>query len=373
MSNHHSTRSNHELSENSQRNLQTSISPTGIEDIRYFIQGFVLHQKSRRLSPHTINFYTDRLPRFIWFLEQQGYPTVLAEIKANHLRHFLIYLSEQKSGRWNSSQTQANRPLAQSTIHGFAKALRAFFRWASREADLPTNPFSNVEMPSLPNQWKVQTFTDEEIAALFGAIDKMADPFIKQRNRTILAILLDSGLRASELLSLADPDSIDLQDPMFSVLGKGKKTRIVVIGHFARKQVWAYLSQHRLKMKTEEKALFVSRSGRSLTYDGLRIMFAKLKELTGIDRVRVSAHIARHSFATKAHRNGMKSVILQEVLGHTKFETTRKYYLDVSPEDLKAEHMLFGPRDHMSELIRVDRSSPLLRSQIPRWVFWPKK
>jgi integrase/recombinase XerC len=336
----------------------------GIDDIRYFIEGYVLHHRSQRHSPHTIRFCTERLDHLVWFLEHEGYPTTLTEITPNHLRHFLLYLSEQNELRWGSTQKGANRPMCQTTIHSYAKALRAFFRWATQEIGMAQNPFSHVPMPTLPNQWHVQTFTDEEIAAMFAAVDTLGPPFIVQRNRTMLSILLDSAVRASELLSLR-VDSINPHDSMFTVTGKGGKTRTVVVGNHTRRELWIYVAQFRLKMRTNDTALFVSQSGKALTYPRLRIVFQKLKERTGIDRIRVSAHICRHSAATAMYRNGMKAVVLQEVLGHTKFDTTRKYYLSVSTEDLRTEHNLYGPLDHMPRHLREQRSKLTSLPEIP--------
>jgi integrase/recombinase XerC len=351
MSNQRSTTN---FTSNQQAPRTPSFGRLGITDIRYFIEGYVLHHKSRRHSPHTIEFYTDRLSRLVWFLEHESYPTTLPDISPFHLRAFMVYLSEQKQGRWDSSNHQANRPLTPSSIHSYAKAMRAFFIWATREARLPTNPFSMVEMPLLPNQWRVQTFTDEEIAALFAAIDQRGTPFTVQRNRAMLSLLLDTGLRASELLSLKVSD-VDLREGVFNVVGKGNKVRAVVVGSFARRELWSYLANFRLKVAAEELALFVTRTGTPLTYDGLKLIFQRLRELTGITRIGVHAHICRHTFATKAHRNGMRGVVLQEALGHSAFEVTRRYYLDVSIEDLKEEHRLYGPLDNMPTLLRDQR------------------
>lgn len=176
MSNQHSSWSNQFTASTSVSSTQHSIALDDITDLRYFIEGFVLHQKSRGHSQRTIASYLDRLPCFVWFLQQYGYPTELESVTANVVRTFLIYLTEQTRGRWGSSNPGANRPLAQSTVHGYAKVLRAFFRWATLEAGLSHNPFSNVRMPSLPNQWKVETFTDEEISKLFEAVDKAGTP-----------------------------------------------------------------------------------------------------------------------------------------------------------------------------------------------------
>jgi site-specific recombinase XerD len=241
-------------------------------DIRYYIQGFLLKQRAQRHSPHTIKFYQWNLNRFAWFLEAQGYPTQLAAVTPNMIRHFFVYLGEQTQARWGSNHWAANKPLSPHGIHAFARAVRAFFHWAAKEGGLPFNPFSNVEMPSLPNAWKVQTYNEADIVALFAACNTFEVPFVVQRDRAILAILLDTGLRASELLSLEVGD-IDPQVSMFQVTGKGQKKRAVVVGSYARKELWAYLTQFRLRMATPYSELWVSHKGTPLTYFGLKQMF----------------------------------------------------------------------------------------------------
>ncbi len=329
------------------------------DDIRYYIYGYILHHRSQRHSPKTIAACKERLSRFVWFLQKEGYPTELQHITPNHIRHFLIYLDETKEGRWDSSHPLANRPLSQNSIHTYAKTLKAFFRWATKEAALPRNPFDNVDMPRLPNQWQVQTYTDEEIEALFAAVERTGGghPFIVQRNRAILAILLDSGLRASELLSLKVAD-IDVQQGVFIVTGKGRKSRTVATGSFARRQLWAYL-RYRLRMSAPEAALFVTRQGTPLTYAGLRLMFRRLRELTGIQRVSVRAHNCRHTAASIMHRNGMRGSTLQEILGHASFDTTRRYYLNIRPEDIRREHEMYSPLDAMSTRLKRGYGRPL--------------
>jgi integrase/recombinase XerC len=316
------------------------------DSVPYYVDAFLLAQRAQRHSSHTLAFYSKYLNYFLWFLEHEGFPTALQDISSNHIRLFFVYLHEQNTGRWGSSHPGANRPLSAHGIHAFARAVRAFLRWATKEAHLAHNPFDNVDMPKLPDAWKVSTFTEEEIAALMGACDRMGLPFIIQRNRAILAILLDSGIRASELLGLQVED-IDPRQGLFTVRGKGDKQRYVVTGNFARRELWCYLTNFRLKMETPDAALFVTRLGARLTYNGLARVFRDLRRLSGIQRVSVRAHVCRHTFATVAHRNGMKAATLQEALGHTDFNTTRRFYLDIAPEDIAAEHALYGPLDNM--------------------------
>jgi integrase/recombinase XerD len=334
-----------------------ALPPDGVQ---YWIDGFLLKQRAQRHSAATIDYYRWHLDHFAWFLAHEGHSLRLADINANHIRAALIYL--EGAGRWGKDQPNTNKPLTPASIHAFARALRAFFRWVTREARLEFNPFANVEMPALPNQWRVETLTDEEIVQLFAACDRMGHPFTIQRNRAVLAILLDSGLRASELLSLTIED-VQAHEGTFEVVGKGGKRRTVAIGAYARRELWAFMTHHRLKLDTQEPAVFVSRQGAPLSYYGLKDIFHRLAKLSGITRIPVKAHTCRHTFATKAHRNGMRGATLQTALGHSKFDITRRYYLDIAKEDLAAEHALYGPLDNMDGQLLAARGA--LRRELP--------
>jgi site-specific recombinase XerD len=343
---------------------------SNFDSISYYIEGFLLKQRSQRSSPETIKYYQQKLGRFTWFIDHEGYPPSITELTPNHIRAFLVYLQEQDTNRWGSDAPNANRPLSAWGIHGFARAVRAFFHWACNEGDIP-NPFDKIEMPKLPDRWRVESFTDEEIAAMFAACDRMRTEFIRQRNRTILAVLLDSGIRASELIGLT-VDSISPQDGLFTVIGKGEKTRDVVIGGVARRELWVYLRDYRQNLRTSSNALFLSQGGTPLTYWGLTQVFKKIKQYSGITRVGVHAHVCRHSYGTLAHRNGMRGSTLQAAMGHSSFDVTRRYYLDIPKEALAQEHEKYGPLDNLRADIRaspkrkVEASKEL--NEMGRWV-----
>jgi hypothetical protein len=95
--------------------------PYGIEDIRYFVDVYVLHHRSQLHSPHTISTYIDRLGKFVWFLEQQGYPLALEHITSAHIRAFFVCLQEQRQG-----QVRKHKPRRkQAARSGDEQCLRA--------------------------------------------------------------------------------------------------------------------------------------------------------------------------------------------------------------------------------------------------------
>lgn len=336
--------------------------------VRYYIEAFLLAQQVRGNSPNTVRYYREDLKRFVWFLKNQGYPSQIQDITPSTIRHFFVYLQTCNENRWGSTAPNANRPLTAGTVHGFARAVRAFFRWVIVEADLPKNPLQNVSMPKVPNAWQVQVFDDAQITALFSAWDNLGSQFAKQRARCILSILLDAGLRASECLSL-DLNSIDEQR-VFSVCGKGVKERMCAIGNFAVRELWHYL-QLRKTIRTDIPTLFVSSTGKPMTYWALRTLFDRLKTLSGIS-VKGGAHLCRHTSASAMYRNGMRGASLQEFLGHNAFDTTRKYYLHLAKEELAREHKRYAPLDNLREQIRPIQAKSLQLGRVlnenGRWV-----
>jgi integrase/recombinase XerD len=349
MSNKHATRI-----ERSNQGAPKGSAPAPVVDsasLAYYLDGFLLDQRAQRHSPATISFYQRYVKHFLWFLDQRGYPTRLADITPSHLRAFLIYLQEETGGRWGKHDTVTSRPLRPAAVHAFARALRAFWNWASPEAGIP-NPFARVEMPKLPNAWKVRTYSPAQIEALFRACDAGMGAFMVARDRAILSLLLDSGIRAGELLRLEAGD-IDPNQAAFQVQGKGRKLRPVALGTFARRELRAYLAQ-RAQRPTDLTALWLTRDGAPLAYPGLRDLFDRLKARADID-IEGGVHVCRHTAATMMHRNGMRGHTIQELLGHEHFDTTRRYYLDVTAEDLVHEHEQYGPLDTMSRELRQGR------------------
>ncbi|HET7081113.1 MAG TPA: site-specific integrase, partial [Chloroflexia bacterium] len=148
------------------------------DTLQYYIDAFLLKHRAERHSLKTLKYYETNLSRFQWFLAQHGYSTQLADITPTHIRAFLLYAQEAEAGRWGTDAGRHADKLSPFSVHAFARCLRAFWRWASDEADLSRNPFSNVAMPKIPNQWKVEAFTDAEIKELFRAIERMESPFM---------------------------------------------------------------------------------------------------------------------------------------------------------------------------------------------------
>lgn len=322
------------------------------DDVRSYIESFLLEQRVRGNSHNTVRFYKGNLMRFVQFLEQEQYPTNIYQLRPAHFRHFFVFLSES-THRWGSDAPAANRKLSPGGVQVFARAVRALMRFVTVEANLQKSPMANVSMPSGRTDWKVQTFSDDEIVLLFKAIEKISrTDFIRLRNRAMLATLLDSGLRASELLSMTI--ETNWQAGMFEVLGKGSKIRQVAIGEFAMRELSSY-ARARQRVSTRSTALFLTRSGEAAEYWTLREYFRDLRLATKIDHCH--PHCCRATALSRMLKSGMPLVYIKQLAGHASLVTTERFYLATASDDIKAEHQKYGPLDNMGSALKHVRSA----------------
>lgn len=178
------------------------------------MQGFRLSYQTEGKSPKTIEWYATFLEKFRNFLERRNFPTDVSQIHKSHIREFIGYLQTE-------ARTPRNRkPLSGATVQGYVRTLKAFYSWATREEYIETNPVVKIPIPKAPIKL-INTFSSEHIAKLLGLCHRANEN--GYRNLTILLLLLDSGLRVSELVYI-DLSDIYLAE-VISRLCKPKETK----------------------------------------------------------------------------------------------------------------------------------------------------
>jgi site-specific recombinase XerD len=207
-----------------------------------------------------------------------------------------------------------------------------------KEELIKDNPFAKLNPPKIENK-VIQALTPAEIDRLFNACSGKSP--IDIRNKAILSMFLDTGLRVSELASL-NIDDMDMNTGSIVVRhGKGGKQRVVHIGSKAQKALWKYITIYR---RSESKSLFINRSGEPLEVIGIKILIKRL----GISaRVKVSPHKLRHTFAISYLRAGGDVFSLQYLLGHSTLQMTQRYLQSLNADDAINAHRKFSPLDNM--------------------------
>jgi integrase/recombinase XerC/integrase/recombinase XerD len=236
---------------------------------------------------------------------------------------------------------KAARP---STIQTYHRHLRAFLNFCVDEGTLNQSPLRNVKPPRVPVE-QIQPFSPEQVQALLNATARSEE---KNRNRAILLLLVDSGMRVSEMCSLRVSD-VDRTTGQIVVVGKGNKRRTVYTGATSRRALGRYLQVQRPNATPEEALLHGdgdAGAGVGLTPNGVRLMMRRLGKNAGLTGVRVSPHTARHTFAVNFLRGGGNLFELQALMGHKSLAVLRRY-VALAQTDLEQAHRRASPADRL--------------------------
>ena len=281
---------------------------------------FLLYCEARRLTPATREFYRIKLGLFIRWCESEGVHA-LHELTAHHIRRYLVHLSRRKL----SSQYQ----------HNLARAIRAFLNYCVRDELLEKSPFDKVQMPRLEKKI-LEALSPTDIHAILRSC-------ISERDKALCLFLLDSGVRASELVALNVGD-IDLKTGVVLVrLGKGQKGRTTYVGARTRKQIKRYWAE-RSDTRPHTPAFASEFKNGRLRVDGLVQLMERLQGRSCVTIC--TAHTFRRTFAINCLRNGMNVYVLARLMGHADITILRQY-LPLLEADLQDAHARFGAVDNL--------------------------
>lgn len=312
--------------------------------LKSLVAGFVLIKRTEGKSPRTVEYYQDNLRRFLWYAGRQGWSDDVRFLTEWQIREFLGYVGTE-THRWglegNGSET-SQRNASHSTIRHYFVVLSCFFNWAVEEGFVEENPMAKIKVAkSKPKV--VVPFSREDISRMLAVYDYDYEHNAKvlgSRNQAIILVLLDTGVRLSELLRMKVGD-INNDTGYIRILGKGGKERVVRMGKVARKALWRYL-MYRTHKDTQE--LWLTEEGKPLHNSGVHSLVKRLKERAGINGSG-NVHRFRHTFALSFLRTDKNVFNLQYLLGHADLEMVRRYTATLGMEDALKAHEKASPAD----------------------------
>jgi hypothetical protein len=212
---------------------------------------------------------------------------------------------------------------------------------------IDSNPLAGVSAPKLPKTLP-KIFTEDELRAVLQTVSQ--EPL----NQAMILVLLDSGVRLSELVGLR-LGSIDLDRCRLRVMGKGGKERIAYISDITAAALATYLSQ-REQTQYGGNELWVSAEGRVLTDKRVQKILEGIGKRSGLTS-RLSPHKLRHTYATLSLKYGLNMEYLKRTMGHEDIETTSNSYLNVADEDISRAYQKASPVSHLFKLdvLHIDR------------------
>jgi integrase/recombinase XerD len=231
-------------------------------------------------------------------------------------------------------------------VQGYVRTLKAFYSWTVREEHVEHNPMTKIPVPKAPIKI-INTFSLEQLSSLVNLCDRSNGQ--GYRNLAIILLLLDSGIRVSELVGIEIGD-VNLAEGYIKIKrAKGNKERIVPIGSLVQKSLWKYINCYRSKPVTDMVTrLFLSEYGLPLTKSGIQQMLRRYGKQADITGTRCSPHIFRHTFAKNYLLNGGDIFSLQKILGHSSLASVR-LYLNLFATDVKKQHQRFSPVDNLTQ------------------------
>jgi len=262
-------------------------------------------QAEKRYAEHTIRAYKNDLYQFHAFSQDAGPEGMDLHFKT--IRSWVVHLMD--SG------------LSSKTVHRKLTSLNAYCKYLIKEGELDANPMDKVLKPRLNK--RVPTFVEE------GKMDELLDQydfgegFAGKRNRLVLDLLYQTGMRRSELIGLK-VGSIDREGKSIKVTGKRNKERIIPINDRLMASVEDYLTIRKEEVDPSTDYLIVTEKG-GQAYDKMvyRIVTRYLALVTTLDKK--SPHVLRHTFATHMLNRGADLNAIKELLGHANLSATQVY------------------------------------------------
>jgi integrase/recombinase XerD len=301
--------------------------------LHYALDGYWL-SKRRNLSPHTVADYTVTFRRLVDFF---GPDQEFEQITSADLNRFMDHVHALG--------------ISDKTLRNHWTALSSLWTWAESEHEVKHVIRGHVQRPRYRRK-PIDPFTQDDIRALLKHLAEMhawdnanrrhmtVERPTALRDRAILLVLLDCGLRASELADLRISD-YDQKRGMLTIRhGKGDKMRNVHIAQGARQAVWAYLKERH--ESDVEQPLFVTRDGNPIDRYALRNLIVRAGTRAGVSDA--YPHRFRHTFAVNFLRNGGNPLELQEILGHEDL-TTIKIYVRLAQVDIEKAQQKASPVD----------------------------
>lgn len=274
----------------------------------------------------TIIYYKENLTRFLNYVTEYDHTiTFLDDLPEDILIKYVKYLRKRHRFEDHPVTPQSNELIKNTTIHTYCRAVKSFLRFCQEEDYLHVN----IKIPKLPKsdaEQKIPLYIDEvkQIDATFNLKTKLG-----LRNYCIVHLMLDAGLRSSEVANLRFRDLLFDKNVLHLEVSKGYKSRVVLMCPKLKQNLYKYAVMYRSYSDDTAEQMandffFIGiRDDNPITVNTVKQFFSRLKAKTGIDRLH--PHLLRHTFATSYIMGGGNLEMLRILLGHYDYSVTQNY------------------------------------------------
>lgn len=289
--------------------------------LRATIVDYRLQCRAKKLDPQTLRWYEQKLSVFVDAIEAEGVTT--CEGLTVPILHAAFAALD--------TGTRSDM-----TLRGYHQVAMGWLTYLVEEEFVGPKLRKRMKgiKPAAPERL-IKSFTAEQVTRLRDAARHEMSRWLMQRDRAIVGVLVETGLRAHELCGLTRGNTDIEDDPHVKVIGKRDKEREVgPLSYETCREIGRYL---RSQPRGDRDTLFVNRYHQALTPSGLDQMLYRLRDWAGMqdENVEVRAHVFRHTFAVNALRSGMDIKRLSLLMGHSNVTTTEVYLRDFQQKEAR--------------------------------------
>ncbi|MEX2227577.1 MAG: tyrosine-type recombinase/integrase [Dehalococcoidia bacterium] len=290
--------------------------------IQALLSSFRLTLRAEGLTEKTFNIYADAIHRLEAFRLDRGMPSI-PSMSTEHVREFL----GDMQGR--------NAP---STVNQRYRSLKRFYRWLLEEGEIRESPMVRIKPPKVPDQIK-EHYGTEGLERVLKACGEKS--WTSLRDRAMVLVLYDTGVRASELCGMR-MDDLDMDEQAIKVTGKGGKERVVPMGNKAALMLDKYL---RKRPATLADHVWISTRGQPMTFNALRMCLRRRFQDAGVPFKGI--HGFRRSFAIAFLDAGGYAEDLQQIAGWNSLQMVQRYTKATASARARRAHKKLSPADRL--------------------------
>ena len=273
------------------------------------IEGFALYLRSNRRSPATIAAYRRDIDGLVAFT---------GDAPAVELTREVVHRFVASDG----VQLRADgQPRATVTVNRLKAALRSFGAWLVDMDHLAVDPAARLDIRRCERR-SPSTLADHERKRMSREVASHKGA-AAERDRVMLALLLGTGIRLSELVGL-DVGDVDLEAKRFTIHAKGGNTETRFLNTDLRRELRKHL-RRRAELPVDTPALFLSAREQRISSRQVQARFQLWLRWAGIDRPGLTVHSTRHTFGTRLYQKTHDLVLVGKAMGHRTMEATRIY------------------------------------------------
>jgi integrase/recombinase XerC len=277
-------------------------------------------QYERNYSVHTVNAYANDLLQFTSFIDERevldGESFGLERIDSDIVRLWMMKLMKQ--------------PLSSASVNRKLSALQSFFKYLIRRGIIAKHPFAFLSGPKKAKS--LPYFVKEKEMEMILDDENFSEDFEGIRDKLIVEMLYETGIRCSELVGIKDVD-VDMDAMLLKVTGKRNKQRLIPFAERLKEMIIYYNNVKKREVATESRSFFVRKDGRPVS--PAIVYYIVKKKLSDIPTLsKRSPHVLRHTFATSMLNDGATLSAVRNLLGHSSLAPT-SVYTHVTFEELK--------------------------------------